>query len=263
MRASEALELCFSAKKSEIWKKFLDRLASSKQRVAYYPSAGDDFDAISVLLDSTMPDVYVKPDIFIFSDYSNMYISHADFEKCETTIRLCNRNLRIKNCCELEPNPAHYDYFFNAEYTAFGKQESTGKAFYFQADYELYPVDCIYFFYENVNLLSQFFVRHNVNISHLIWKRDGSGLGGGAIRHDFLVPICAKLKTVFFFVADYYYNWVMKKPVEDDMKRRYPRELKEFIDNAPDFIPTDILKTINWSYGRYEDTVLLLRRKQE
>lgn len=87
-----------------------------------------------------------------------------------------------------------------------------------------HEVDAIYFCYENVNLIQQFFLRHEIPISHLVWIRDGSGFGGGRLRHDFLMPLMPLLRTRWLFIQKSYFQNLQ----DDDGLRTIPRpqELK-------------------------------------
>lgn len=43
-----------------------------------------------------------------------------------------------------------------------------------------------------------------MTFSHLVWKRDGSGLGGGGVKLDFIFNISFQCQTSFYFLWDHY-----------------------------------------------------------
>lgn len=204
----EILSKCFKSN-SRLWSNYLD--SEDDLRILYYPSAGDDLRPFIYSQPSALNYLNIDyklfnfevPNLFIFSDYYPY--DDSDFFDSNILYKDEKSSLEIQEYCELFPNPEHYRYSFNEEYVAFKQGMVTGKAIFFKIKIQSHLSDsvqythAIYFFYENINLLDQLFLKHNLEISHLVWKRDGSGLGGGVLQHSFLYGVAAKLNTKFMF----------------------------------------------------------------
>lgn len=214
MTEKEILSSCFKSS-SQLWNSFLAE--EGEINTLYYPSAGEDMrpfvfskkENLEFMGLNTDEEIYVEPDLFIFSDYfpfsnSRFFDSrylHWDNYTC----------LYIENYCELTPT-INYNYVFNDSYVDFKPSQATGKAIFFKVKVDSHRVSNsyfkygIYFFYENVNLIEQLFLKNKLPFSHLVWKRDGSGLGGGRVKLDFIFHVSARCETEYFFIWDRYLN---------------------------------------------------------
>ena len=232
-KPAKALEACFESA-SPKWREFLSRFAKTPQRVAYYPSAGRDLRPLLYwkaegLKDRGIepPAEYNEPDLWLFSDY--FPDAAANFFDTRT-LHFDDRTwIRILDFCEIRPVPGEFEFRVNRDYTDLSSSHATGKAVWFRAQVasdrmESYEVDAIYFFYENVNLISQLFMRHKVPVTHLAWKRDGgSGNGGGKLVHGFLRSLPAAMQTQWFiFWNDYLDDCLLEK--------EWPEELEQWRD---------------------------------
>ena len=256
--AAESLSTCFQSVSPE-WMAFLARFADTDQEIAYYPSAGLDFhpalywkkEGMRLVL-SEVPEGYSEPDLWIFSDY--FHSGQPDLFDRDFLHRDDRTTMRFESICEISADPEHFLYRHNRNYTGHQSSALTGRAFYFRAlveshKLEPYHFDGIYFYYENVNLLDQFFLRHSVPVSHLVWKRDGAGFGGGKLRHEFLLPLSALMGTRWFYLSD--------QSVSDQYAAiSWPTELASWRDQCPTSIDLHSLGEFQWDAG---DCVAALR----
>jgi len=247
MNIANALECCFTSE-SPYWRKFLHGIQRTAQKVAWYPSSGYDFypmlyfkkhtfETMNINIDLSC---YEEPDLFIFSDYNpDNYINEPLI--CDPPrIRWHehrNHSIDVNYQFEISPKENCFQYLINREYADFPPQYDTFKALCACLNITCYDIverdgQCrvwqtyaIFFYCENVNFLSQFILRQNVSVSHLVWKRDGSGLGGGRLSHCFLLPISKILKTQWFYIWELYWDW--------NCYNGLPDELVEYKDKCP------------------------------
>lgn len=290
MTPSAALNACFGSA-SPLWAAFLARFGKTPQRVAWYPSAGVDLrpmlnwkrESFGLMNLDLTPLGYEEPNLFIFSDYffhdpeKNFWDFYAKglaklLGQSQTSDdspgRPSSRRIRlhadgrtmIRACqfCEIAPNPAYYRYELLQQYLRFKPSKSTGRAFYFRASVQSdrlgnYELDAIYFAYNNVNLLQQFFLRHEVPLSHLCWNCDGSGKGGGRLRHGFLVPISVLLLTQWYFISKCYLQPSCQSYESED----WPAELRETRQLCPASVLLNRVAAFQWSQ---DDRVAFLTR---
>jgi hypothetical protein len=268
--AKEILKRCFRSN-SSLWKNYVS--STEDVNISYYPSAGEDLrpfvftkkECLEFTGINFEKEVYFEPDLFIFSDYfpfseSRFFDSkmlHFDFYT----------SVIIEDYCEISPNSENFTYSFNPEYVAFRPSQATGKAIFFRVKITSHVLNepfykyGIYFFYENINLIDQLFIRNKLEVSHLIWKRDGSGLGGGRFRHDFLLPISLQFNSRFYFVWDGYLA-EDKLVVSNDtlIANSYP---EEFLNYSTVPFSLDLQKAGSLRWEKYDRMNLYLRQLQE
>jgi hypothetical protein len=198
-----------------MWEQFIEE--HTIKNVLYYPSADEDF----LCIEHTHIDTvhrnglnaglsYDTPDLYIFSDY---------YPRQETAfvdrggVDLGNQKIvGIEEITELQINPYEFDFKLNPAYRDFTPNpEYFGRAYYFKMVFQssgnyanTYFIHGVYLFAENVNVINQLFLRHKLPLSHLIWKRDGTGLGCGNVSLEFLNPISKLLSTRWFFIWNAY-----------------------------------------------------------
>lgn len=238
---AEALEACFESPSPQ-WVEFLERFSKTPQRVAYYPSAYQDLRPFLYWKAAglrhqgiELPVDYEEPNLWVFSDYfpnaSSTLFDTKELHRDEHTV------IRILDFCEICSVPDKFEYRVNKAYTDLPSSHATGKAVWFRAQVDSdrmgpYETDAIYFFYENVNLIDQLFMRHMVPVSHLAWKRDGAGLGGGRLIHGFLRFLSTAMRTRWFLLEDRYLdNYVLEQPWPAELTHwreriGYPTELR-------------------------------------
>ena len=239
MTDREILKSCFYSS-SNLWESFTNEVG--ELNTLYYPSAGEDMrpfvfskkeNLIFMGLDLTKNN-YIEPNFFIFSDYfpfpnSRFFDSNYLYWDNYTKIY-------IEDYCELFPTN-NYKYSFNKKNVHFEPSQATGKAIFFRTKITSHKVKesyCkygIYFFYENVNLIEQLFLKNKMSFSHLVWKRDGSGLGGGNVKLDFIYYISIKCRTRYFFLWDHYLDEDKSILTNESFKfESSPEELKNYIN---------------------------------
>jgi hypothetical protein len=151
----------------------------------------------------------------------------------------------IEDICEISPTE-DYNYEFNTEYVDLTPEEYVGRAFFFKMRIERYryhrPEESVsykyglYFFYNNVNLISELFFRHELPLTHIKWKNDGSGVAaGGTIGYKFIIPAAYILGVKFIFVWDSYVN-------RDLRGLNYVFTNDNFTENNYDKIPSEVKK---------------------
>ncbi len=232
---------CFRSN-SPIWNDYLSQ--KGETNISYYPSAGEDlrpmlFSKTESLnysgIDLTDED-YFEPDLFIFSDYFPW--STSRFFDSTTLYSDKKTSLTIEGYCELNPNPQFYTYQFNRLNVDCEPSNATGHAIFFKVKIQShinggisYYKHGIYFFYENVNLIEQLFIRHQLAVSHIVWKRDGGGLAGGGKFHlEFMFALASLLGVKFYFLWCNYLDKKLAHISQEDYARyaaSYPIEIKE------------------------------------
>ena len=237
MNQKKTLKNLFSSS-SRLWSSFIEK--EKELNTLYYPSAGEDLRPFVFSKEENLDFLgldniqsYKEPDLFIFSDYfpfENSQFFDSKKLRCDNYTSII-----IDDYCELTPTN-QYDYKFNKKHVSSEPSLATGKAIFFKAKITSHRVKDeyfkygIYFFYENTNLIEQLFLKNNFPISHIVWKRDGSGLGGGYVKLDFLYHLAARCKTEFFFIWDHYLN--ESNPQLNDKSNSLewcPDEIKEII----------------------------------
>ena len=160
----------------------------------------------------TSTEPVVSPNLFIFSDYypyNNGSLFDSEWLHCDD-----RTSILLESFCELRPNPAHYRYHFERDHVHFDGSIATGRALFFRANLWSHTfkqktektVYGLYFFYENTNVIDQLFLRYGVDIPYLVWKRDGTGLGGGRLSHRFLYALAHRANTQQFYIWNHYQN---------------------------------------------------------
>jgi hypothetical protein len=225
-----------------LWEQFIEE--QSIENVLYYPSAHEDF----LCIEHTHVDTvhrnglnaglsYDTPDLYIFSDY---YPHHKTAFVERGGVNLGNHKMiGIEEITELQINPNEYNFHLNPAYQDFTPNpEYFGRAFYFKMVFQslgnqanTYFIHGVYLFAENVNVIDQLFLRHKLPLSHLIWKRDGTGLGCGNVSLEFLILVSKLLNTRWFFIWNAYqesYDYVNYYDAENTS--HYPQEIRPYIN---------------------------------
>jgi hypothetical protein len=239
MKSRDILKNCFHST-SNVWSSFIED--EGELNTLYYPSAGEDLrpfvfskkETLNFMGLDTENNNYIEPNFFIFSDYfpfpnskffDSKYLHWDDYT-----------SIYIEDYCEIRPS-VNYQYDFNDKNVHFKPSQATGKAIFFKVKVtshklkESYYKYGIYFFYENVNLIIQLFIINKMPFSHLVWKRDGSGLGGGNVKLDFIYNIASKAGTKYFFLWDLYLNEEIATITKNNYNIEYaPKEIQSFID---------------------------------
>ena len=235
----EILERCF---KSEdfLWQDFL--ADNPYPRILYYPSAGTDFRPLLYANDHFVKSAadydpesrFQQPNLFVFSDY---YPWHdVDFWQNIILYDQPEGLIEVLDRCEIKPEPREYQLYLNPDYIDLDPSVMTGKAYLLKVNVHLrdlgysYETNVLYFFYENVNLIHELFVRHHLNIHALVWQRDGYSLcGGGRLQHNFMLPLSIKLRARWFFIWDAYLDKDQETIDLDNFPvEPYPTEIGRF-----------------------------------
>jgi len=258
MTEREILGHCFISD-APLWNQFIGE--SGKLNILYYPSAGKEHEIFEYCSSSHCRSLYSdikydEPDLFLFSDY------FEDLTYLFNNGKMCgSKNYTILEMCELKPAD-HFQIYCNTQYAIFNAGPSFGKAIFFKVkingylDDESYIKNGIYFFYENVNLIDQLFIRNKLPLTHLVWKRDGSGLGGGSVYHSFLYNLANKTNTKFFFIFSFYLD--EKHPVITPDRYKLENIPVELRDDMGDDFDYSLIKTRRAHWG--EDTVNYYKR---
>jgi hypothetical protein len=247
-RINSKLSKIFTSKNG-LWEQFIEE--QHIENVLYYPSAHHDFlcikhTSIGVIhkngLNAGLS--YETPNLYIFSDY---YPYHEMAFIDQGRINLGNHEfVEIEEITELLINHNEYKPYLNPAYQDFTPNpEYFGRAFYFKMVFHsleneanTFSVHGLYLFDENVNVTSQLLLRHKLPLSHLMWKRDGTGLGCGNVSLEFLYPVSKLLSTRWFFIWNAYeggggyYN--------PENTAHYPEEIKPYITKRIHVYPNRI-----------------------
>jgi len=258
MTEREILQSCFHSQ-SNLWKTFTNEIG--ELNTLYYPSSGEDLrplvfskkeNLIFMGLDVT-DEKYLEPNLFIFSDY--FPFPNSRFFDSKWLHWDDYTSILIEDYCELFPTN-NYKYFFNKSYVHFEPSPATGKAIFFKVKIQSHKVKesyfkyGIYFFYENINLIEQLFLVNKMPFSHLVWKRDGSGLGGGNIKLDFIYNIASRCGTKYFFLWDHYLDKENIIVTNESYKIELsPEELKKFINRE---FSISLQKKLRMKWDKYD-----------
>jgi hypothetical protein len=268
---SAILSKCFRAEDHSLWDDFIQRFSATPGHVCYYPSAGSDFrplvyqqvDALNALAEhddlsrnkdappSISPN-YVTPNLWLFSDYCGVYVPkwmQAGVQRDDGRTRI-----RTLAMTELYPIARMVNFRLNSQYVHFPGSEVTGRAFYLRLEIESnlmppFQADVIYCCYENVNLIHQLLLRHQLRVSHLVWVCDGSGFGGGPLRHDFLLQMLPLLGVRWLFAEPRYFEKPARIQWPDELLyyRRLVNEVR------PNITPQTSLRLLNEVYCEVRD----------
>jgi len=250
----DILGKCFNSS-SDLWQSFINQ--SGRLNILYYPSAGEDLrpfvfsknECLEYMGLNNTDNKYAEPDFFIFSDYfpfpNSRFFDSTFLHWDDYTL------ITIEDYCEIVPSD-EYKYNFNKEYVDLNPSPATGKAIFFRAKIKSHTMQdsfyryAIYFFYENVNLIDQLFLKNKLNISHIVWKRDGSGLGGGRVFHNFLYPVSDVLNSKFYFIWTHYLDSEIAELSYNNVdNKRFPIDAAQHLPN--DFsIKLIKKKVLNW-----------------
>ncbi len=238
MTDKQILKKCFHST-SNIWESFLEE--EGALNILFYPSAGEDLrpfvfskkENLEYIGLNDSHDSYIEPNLLIFSDYfsfENSRFFDSRVLHVDNYTSVC-----IESYCELIPADP-YKYTFNEKYVHFKPSHATGKAIFFKAIIDSNRAGgsfckyAIYFFYENVGLIEQLFLKNKLSFSHFVWKRDGSGLGGGNVKLDFIFNIACESKIKFFFIWDKYLNEETALITEKKYNKEFfPEEIRPWL----------------------------------
>ena len=195
-------------------KSFLDTF-KGEPRIAWYPSAGEDFRALVYLHPgfaqfhpSTAPELQ-SPDLFLYTDYS--YYPRQNSTIFENGIIYSDDRTRvfIESVEELPKlNLPLHDSIVNSP----NGGSATDRAFFLRIKIEsnrfgsiTYPV--LYAFAENETFFCKKLIPNKARISHIIQVRYGGGCGGGGKASGaWLLNVLNKLNCEVF-ITDGHHNW--------------------------------------------------------
>jgi len=199
---SRSLLLNLNGNKKGKLKKFVDKL-NGNPRIAWYPSAGEDFRPLLYLhpnFSKLNPGIHQEPkapDIFLFTDYFPGRL--PTFLKSKNIYSSKKTTILIEHI-EVLPNlnllPLHKEL---VQFQRGG--QATDKAVFLKIKIDsdrlgsiIYPV--VYAFAENETFYCKKLIHHNAKISHIIHVRYGGGCGGGGrAKGGWLLNILEKLHT--------------------------------------------------------------------
>lgn len=265
MTALEILKSCFHSDAS-LWQQFNPE--GGELHTFFYPSAGSDFRPFVFAKRENLKikgyadaATFLEPNLFIFSDYYPQ-LTEGLFDS-EYLYQDEHTQIAIEDACELFPSE-RYVYHFNTEYVHFADRARPGKAVFFKAKIVSHQVEQpyfrygIYFFYENVNLIQQLFLKNKMPFSHLAWKRDGSDFGGGKIHLDFIFHVAHQCETRYFFIWDNYLNEATSVQTNAGIRlKKIPKELSAYVQEDFEMCLT---KKLQMGWGKY-DRINFYRKK--
>ncbi len=266
MTDKEILRKCFYSN-SGLWNNFLDD--KEELRTLFYPSAGEDLrpflfsktECLDFIGLSHNNGQYVEPNFFIFSDYFPW--NDSSFFDSKILFVDNNTDICIDDYCELFTTN-HYQYNFNRDHVDFNPGKATGKAIFFRAKINSHKVKGtfyrygIYFFYENVGLIEQLFLKNKMTFSHVVWKRDGSSWGGGGwVRLDFIYNVAFKCQTKYFFLWNSYLKNDETLITEQTFKNsEAPEEIQPLLS---DKFELELKKKLQLRWDKYDKMNLYFR----
>lgn len=169
--------------------------ASRNLNVCWYPSAGMDFRHIRYFEEERLasditysPLLYIHSDMLIKSDKSDgIPFANNEYPTSE---------IEIGECFEIHPKKL--SYYPSDDIWGLGSNQFSGKVFALHLFYYSMhkgrkiriSVPMVYFGYENLNLLVDFFLANQIRISTLVHIKDGgSSMGGSRIPMNFIYQV--------------------------------------------------------------------------
>lgn len=235
-----------NGKKTGQLKKFLDDF-KGEPRIAWYPSAGEDFRALLYLhpnFSQRHPATRQEPqppDLFLFTDYFPwQYSTFLD----NTTIYSDNRStVTIEHLEELP----RLNLSLHKELVHFTEGSSaTDRAVYLKIRIDSdklgsisYPV--IYAFAENETFYCNKIIPNKTTISHIIHVRYGGGCGGGGYASGvWLLNVLKKLNCELF-ITDGHHHWQTGDNFALEFCSSIPRQCEVRL------IPIRVVQSAGWS----------------
>ena len=164
----------------------------SELNIAWYPSAGDDFQDLIELSKFGEPvsGMNKLPNLFIHTDYSNTAAEF--FKKGNGTLRDDNLRIRVNFIAQLSIKPEfkiHYNInpdFINDSNNKINTAKIYLYHFAISQNSSVVRLPLIYFSFENINFLEEVLLKHKIEISHLIKVREGFYAKSISIAYAFL-----------------------------------------------------------------------------
>jgi len=189
-----------------IFKRFIDSFNKSP-RIAWYPSAGNDFHSMSFfsqtfltsepasIVEPSIPDLLIFSDYYLFEEHDFLTEGNSYIDKYGNTI--------ITEAVEQLPD---VDLLLHPQIVDFpeGKHNLTNKVYFLKMliktpDYGEVGFSIVYVFSENESFCFEKLLKYDANISHIIHVRYGGGHGGGGkATGSWILKILKKIKCEIF-----------------------------------------------------------------
>lgn len=165
-------------------------------RILWYPSAGNDYrDIIETSeLKAATNNIAEIPQLYIHTDYMSRWIN-SDGAKCDdgSVVKIIRqREMILSDDVNYYVNPDYVDFPEDANKSPVVRlldiRITTPQGKVIEA-----PV--LYFFFENMNFLTEVLLKNKIHISHLVKVRDGYGLGGNKKSEVALYAFLSALHT--------------------------------------------------------------------
>lgn len=196
------------------FRKFIDTFNDEREpRIAWYPSAGEDFRALLYLNKE-----YIKsnpargkepnpPDVFLFTDYYPWV--HSRFLDQRELYSDFNTGIGVENIEQLEllQLPVLSELVLIPD-----GSKATNRALFmnimvYSDKLGAYTVPVIYCFAENTVFFKDILLANKAKISHVIHVRYGGGLGGGGKASGVWILKTLKLLSSEILITDNNYHW--------------------------------------------------------
>jgi hypothetical protein len=203
---------------------FLNELTSEPE-IAWYPSAGEDFQDLILLNDRYSKKeignaACAAPDIFLHTDY----FPWKNTKFLESEIIQNNKNAKI-TISEIEELPS-LNLPLNSEIVHFTEgSEKTGKVFYLNLQIEtlrLGTFNCrlLYAFVVNEPFYAKIVRPNQGRFSHIIRVIYGNGFGGGHTSGIWLLNILKEVDCKIFITDNRHFSWL--ESADSDALKLYP-----------------------------------------
>jgi hypothetical protein len=226
---SKQLLLSLNGSKNGELKTFLNN-CKGEPRIAWYPSAGEDFRALLYLdpsysqINPATQEEPESPDIFLFTDYypwkySSFLDNRSIYSDNRTSVYIEHIEELPRLNLPLHEELVHFPQGSEAtDRVVFLKIRVTSD----RLGSISYPV--IYAFAENETFYCKKLIQNNAVISHVIHIRYGGGCGGGGNAtgvwlKNVLKPLCCEL-----YISDSHYSWQSGDEFALELCPSIPRE---------------------------------------
>lgn len=228
------------------FKSFLDSFQGDP-RIAWYPSAGEDFRALlylhpaySGLNPPTAPEP-LPPDIFLFTDYYPW--QNSAFLDSKNIFTDGRTRVFIEDMEELP----RVDLRLHEELVDFPKgSTATGRVMYLKIKIYSDRLGCItypvlYAFAENETFYCDKLILNTATITHIIHVRYGGGCGGGGNASGIWLLNVLKKLNCELFITDGHHHWQAGDDFALELCKSIPKE------STANLIPIRTIKSEAWS----------------
>ncbi len=174
----------------------------NEPRIAWYPSAGNDYRDLMELctIRALQQNVSEEPDVFFHTDYHIKHLKSSGIIYDDSRTRVV-----VENTYHLSIRKK-FNYFVNPEYAVFHENAPESPLIWLldvSVHSDIYGVvnkPVIYFVFENINFFDEFILKNMVPITYFVKIREGCGFGGNRKSISIVYAFLSVMKTRYLLV---------------------------------------------------------------